>query len=556
MDKHTQPKRKISRSLLLGTLLMLLLLGVGLGVLGSTTYSKGMMDRYQAHLQSLLWLAESQIDVDDLAVCIETGRESEKYEKAQAFLDCMKNTCDIKYVYVVKPLNTEPTDNMMNVIAGVSDLERELYSDILAKLGGLTGSDYSAEVAQMYLARMDRSSEITYYSNTTQFGYMYTGLMPLHNKNGDPVAILAIDIEMDEIHRTRRNYNLITGASVLILAVLSFGFTYFWLRRRIIQPIVKLQTASTNFVTSSRNTQDPEDLRFEKPDIHTHDEMEELSDALLSMSEDMKRYMKTLVVDTAEKERISAEFNVAKQIQNDIMPSVFPAFPERGDFDIYAIMESSREIGGDFYDFFLVDDDHLAMVVGNVSGRGIPAALFMVIVKTLVKNRALQGFSPAEVMQSVSEQLLEGNRAEMFSTVWLAVVELSTGKGMASNAGHRHPILCRAGKKFELQVYRHTPPVGAMEGIRFRDHGFQLDPGDTLVVYTDGVTDAINEQEEMFGTDHILEALNREPEATPSVLLQTLKASVDRFSGTMPQIDDITMLALKYYGPGQTGQAK
>jgi sigma-B regulation protein RsbU (phosphoserine phosphatase) len=385
---------------------------------------------------------------------------------------------------------------------------------------------------------------------------MYTGLMPLHNKNGDPVAILAIDIEMDEIHRTRRNYNLITGASVLILAVLSFGFTYFWLRRRIIQPIVKLQTASTNFVTSSRNTQDPEDLRFEKPDIHTHDEMEELSDALLSMSEDMKRYMKTLVVDTAEKERISAEFNVAKQIQNDIMPSVFPAFPERGDFDIYAIMESSREIGGDFYDFFLVDDDHLAMVVGNVSGRGIPAALFMVIVKTLVKNRALQGFSPAEVMQSVSEQLLEGNRAEMFSTVWLAVVELSTGKGMASNAGHRHPILCRAGKKFELQVYRHTPPVGAMEGIRFRDHGFQLDPGDTLVVYTDGVTDAINEQEEMFGTDHILEALNREPEATPSVLLQTLKASVDRFSGTMPQIDDITMLALKYYGPGQTGQAK
>ena len=540
MGNKTSPKKRISRSLLVGTLILLLLLGVGLGVLGSTTYKKGMMDRYEDLLESLLRLTRSQIDADDLAVCIETGVKSAQYEIEQAYLDNMKNTCQIKFVYVVKPLNTDETDNMMNVIAGVSDEERILYADVLVQLGELTGSEYSPEVAQMYLGRMDRSDSVTYYDNTTEFGYMYTGLTPLHDKNGDPVAILAIDVAMDEIHQTQTRYNIITGVSTALLALLSFAFTYFWLHRRIIRPIERLNTSVDSYEHGNFDL----DLERFKHD----DELRSLASSFTEMTQRIDAYTEEVARATAEKGRISAEVKVAKQIQNDILPSVFPAFPERTDFDIYASLYSSSEICGDFYDFFLIDEDHLAMVLGDISGSGVPSAMFMIMVKTLIKNRALQGYSPAEVLQNVSEQLLEGNNSGMYATVWLAVVDLTTGKGIAANAGQEHPALRRAGKKFELQEYRHSPPVAAIEGVRFRDHGFQLEPGDTLFVYTDGVKEARNQKGESFGAKRIVEVLNREPEATPSVLMQTMKSAIDSFSDGVQQADDFMMLSLKYYG--------
>ena len=549
MDKRKPPKKRISRSLLLGTLVMLVVLGVAIGVLGSSTYKRGMMARYEAQLESMLRLTAAQIDGDDLARCIETGEQSEAYRQLQAYLDDMKMTCDLKYVYVVKPLNTEAQDNMMNVIAGVSDTERELYADMLVQLGERTGTEYSPEVARMYLERMDRSDSITYYSNTTEFGYMYTGLTPIHDGAGDPVAILAIDVAMDEIHRTQLSYNLLTGGCVALLALLSFAFTYYWLRRRIIQPVEKLRNASTKFVESSRSTQDPAALTFEDPQIRTQDEMEELSDTLMAMSEDMKKYMKTLVVNAAEQERVGAEFKVAKQIQADMLPNDFPAFPEHGEFDLSASLISSKEICGDFYDYFLIDEDHLGLVVADVSDKGVPAALFMIIAKTLIKNQALQGFGPGAALQNVNEQLLEGNRAGLFVSVWFAVLELSTGKGVAVNAGQQHPILRRAGKRFELQRYNHELPVGAFENVRYRDHGFQLEPGDTLFMYTDGVKETVNAAGERYDTERILDALNREPDASPNILVQTLCANLERYGGGSDQEDDQTLLCLKYYGP-------
>ncbi len=546
--QNIKPKKKISHSLLAGTLLILLMLGIGLGVQGTNTYRRGMMERYQAHLESLLRLTASQIDVDDLAACIESGVKSEQFEKEQAYLDQLKETCDINYVYIVKPLNTNAADNMMNVLAGVSEQERVLYADKLVQLGQLTGTEYSPDVAAMYLTRMDRSDDITYYSNTTEFGYMYTGLMPLHNTNGDPVAILAIDIEMDVIHRTLLRYTVITGISVALLGLLSLVFTFMWLQRRIIQPIVGLETASSNFVASSRNSQDPEQLCYNKPDIHTDDEMESLSNALMAMSEDMKRYMKTLIAETAEKERIGAELNVATQIQADMLPQTFPPFPERKEFDLYATMNPAKEVGGDFYDFFMIDDDHLAMVIADVSGKGVPAALFMVIAKTLLKTRAQMGGSPAEILSDVNNQLCEGNQAGLFVTVWLAILQISTGKGVAANAGHEHPAIRRGDGTFELIKYRHSPALATMEDIPFREHTFELFPGDSLFVYTDGVTEATNAASELFGEARTTDALNRNPTASPRVILETVKQAIDEFVGDATQFDDITMLCLGYYG--------
>ena len=250
----------------------------------------------------------------------------------------------------------------------------------------------------------------------------------------------------------------------------------------------------------------------------------------------------------AEKERIGADLKVATQIQADMLPRIFPPFPERKEFDLYATMDPAKEVGGDFYDFFLVDEDHLGLVMADVSGKGVPAALFMVIAKTLIKNRALMGGSPAEVLAYANNQLCEGNEAELFVTVWMAIIEISTGKGMAANAGHEHPAIRRAGGEWELVVYRHSPAVATMEGMRFREHEFTLEPGDSLYVYTDGVPEATNADNELYGTDRMLAALNRDPGAEPEKLLGEIKTDVDAFVGEAPQFDDITMLGITWYG--------
>lgn len=281
-----------------------------------------------------------------------------------------------------------------------------------------------------------------------------------------------------------------------------------------------------------------------------HGEAGKLAKAFGEMAVNIEKYIDNITKITAENERIGAELNVAAQIQTDMLPSIFPAFPERNEFDIFAEMFPAKEVGGDFYDFFLVDNDRLAMVMADVSGKGVPAALFMVIAKTLIKNRALMGDSPAEILKNVNEQLCEGNKSELFVTVWLAVIEISTGKGKAANAGHEHPALRRSDGKYELITYRHSPAVATIEGIRFREHDFEMKLGDSLFVYTDGVPEATNQDNELYGTERMLEALNSEPAAEPERLLENVKKSIDEFVGKAPQFDDLTMLGFTYHGNG------
>ncbi len=275
----------------------------------------------------------------------------------------------------------------------------------------------------------------------------------------------------------------------------------------------------------------------------------DLANAYGSMLKELELYIDNLTKVTAEKERISAELNVAAQIQADMLPNASKAFPERSEFKIDAIMDPAKEVGGDFYDFFLIDEDHLALVIADVSGKGVPAALFMVIAKTMIKNRAQMGGSPAEILSHVNNQLCEGNEEGYFVTVWMAIVEISTGKIVDTNAGHEHPVLCRKDGKYEPVQYRHNIALAMMEDTPYKEHEFQLLPGDTLFVYTDGVTEATNEKNELFGKDRMLEALNRHDYADGTDLLAGVREEMDVFVNGAPQFDDITMLCFSYYGP-------
>lgn len=247
--------------------------------------------------------------------------------------------------------------------------------------------------------------------------------------------------------------------------------------------------------------------------------------------------------------RIETELTMASAIQSDMLPSIYPAFPERSEFDIYASMNSAKEVGGDFYDFFLVDDDHLCMVMADVSGKGVPAALFMMATKIILANNAMLGKSPSQILTDTNAAICSNNREEMFVTVWLGILELSTGKLKAANAGHEYPAILQADKKFELMKDKHGFVIGGIEDMKYKEYEVMMRPGSKLFLYTDGVPEATSSAKELFGTDRMLDALNQVINASPEDILKHVRHSVDGFVKEAEQFDDLTMLCLEYKGP-------
>ena len=252
--------------------------------------------------------------------------------------------------------------------------------------------------------------------------------------------------------------------------------------------------------------------------------------------------------EAAEKERINNELKTANEIQLGVLPGTFPAFPDRHEFDIYATMQPAREVGGDFYDFFLIDEDHLGLVMADVSGKGVPAALFMMIAKNVIQSCAMVGSSPAEILTRTNDVLCSNNKMEMFVTVWVGILEISTGRLIAANAGHEYPAIKRADGVFELYRDKHGFVVGGYEGIKYSQYELKLDRGDKLFLYTDGVPEAIDLDIELFGTERMLKALNVDHNAGPEVLLKYVRDGVEEFSQGLEQFDDLTMMCLQYKG--------
>ena len=332
---------------------------------------------------------------------------------------------------------------------------------------------------------------------------------------------------------------------ILILAVLILGsMAALTVSKRIVKPLERM----THKVRSLGG----KNLQFQMEDEYrTGDEIEVLAESFATLSAKTLQYVDQVKRVTAEKERIGAELTMANAIQRSQLPRLFPPFPNRHEFNLFATMKPAKEVGGDFSDFFMVDNDHVALVMADVSGKGVPAALFMMVTRMLIKSRLQSGESPSEALTNVNQQLCESNELGFFVTAWLAVLEISTGKGIAVNAGHEHPALRRSGGKYELVLYRHSLALAALDGVQFRQHEFQLFPGDSVFVYTDGVTEATSSEKELFGTDRMLEALNKEPDAEPDEILATVMGEINRFMDGEEQFDDITMLCLKYNGPVQ-----
>ena len=311
--------------------------------------------------------------------------------------------------------------------------------------------------------------------------------------------------------------------------------------QRIVKPIEHM-TRRINSLSGS-------DSVFEMEQVYrTDDEIEILAESFASLSKKTRDYIQQITEITAEKERIGTELALATRIQADMLPNIFPAFPERVEFDIYASMDPAKEVGGDFYDFFLVDDDHLCMLIADVSGKGVPAALFMMASRIILASNAKQGKSPAAILESTNETICQNNREEMFVTVWLGILEISTGRLTAANAGHEYPVLMQPDGKFELVKDKHGFVIGGMEGMRYKEYELTLTPGSKLFLYTDGVPEATNTEGELFGTERMLAALNEKTSARPEEMLKNMRRAVDGFVKDAEQFDDLTMLGFEFKG--------
>lgn len=383
------------------------------------------------------------------------------------------------------------------------------------------------------------------YAPVETIGWKLAVIMPVGNIVEPAVrsnaAITAIiEDSVVDMSRYVRNVNLL-----LIALYLFIGIALILVVRRICDRISKPIIHLTGQVEEIGEG----NLNYVS-DIQTGDEVELLSKGFESMTLSLKDYIGNLTAVTAEKERIGAELSVATQIQASMLPCIFPPYPERSEFSIYATMNPAKEVGGDFYDFFLIDEDHLAVVIADVSGKGVPAALFMVIAKTLIKNHAQAGMTPAEVFTNANGQLCENNEAGMFVTGWMGVLTISTGDFVFVNAGHNPPLVKRANGAYEYLKLRPGFVLAGMEGIRYRQSEMKLEPGDALFLYTDGVTEATDAKNELYGEDRLLTALNAHEGDTPETLLPDIKADIDAFVKEAPQFDDITMLSLQIHGKG------
>ncbi len=445
------------------------------------------------------------------------------------------------YVYFIYPENER--DLTMNYMFDPTmETTRTEDGREILKLGDIVYEDPAIH-RNMWEAWNTGKAPSGFDTLDNEFGHVYTYCLPVI-LNGEKVGLLCSEISVDRVNAEIMSNVIVQGLVTALVLILFTFVLYFLLREIILKRIVRIEQE----VRCYSEKKDPQIAKEITAHAGRMDEIGVLAESFGTMITELEDYMVDLQRVTSEKERIEADLSIATQIQADMLPRIFPPFPEKEEIGVFASMTPAKEVGGDFYDFFLVDDTHLALVIADVSGKGVPAALFMVIAKTLIKNRLQTGEAPAEALANVNAQLCEGNEAGFFVTVWLAVIDLETGDALEANAGHEYPAVRRGSGLYELVKTRHSPAVAVMEGMRFRQTEFHLDPGDRLFVYTDGVTEATNAQNELFGEERLLEALNRDPDAMPTELLPGVKKEIDAFVGEAPQFDDITMLGFIYNG--------
>ena len=519
----------------LGVIIFGILLGAIISAIGYREFTSVLEQQYNDSAYEIAETALQYLNPDRFEEYLSTGRQDEEYRRIERLLDDL----------------VEATDTTLIYVARVDESDYRTLTYIYDSVNSQSGFDryplgYTAiGVDEKYvnnvrniITKGERATEYL-YAYSEESGAHTTAGLAVRDGKGTIVAILGVEKAMTRLENARNTYvkHVVTG---VLIAVCLFLLAYSaFLYREMLTPILAVTDEAKRFA----DTGAPSDALLS---IQKTDEIGVLAKAVHKMESDIVKYMENLTAVTAEKERIGAELSIATQIQADMLPSIFPAFPERPEFDIYATMNPAKEVGGDFYDFFMVDERHLAVVMADVSGKGVPAALFMVIGKTLIKDHTQPGRDLGDVFTEVNDLLCESNSEGLFITAFEGVLDLVSGEFTFVNAGHEIPFISKKGGGFEPYKIRAGFVLAGMEGMRYHCGSLRLEPGDRLFQYTDGVTEATNRDKELYGMERLKEILCRHAGEPPEALLTHVKRDIDAFVGEAPQFDDITMLCMEY----------
>ena len=485
---------------------------------------------------------EIQIKYADEETVRSLPEEDQKLYAEIAYSWLITRINEIKRAYHVEYLFCVVTDNAF---------QNQFFLLSAAEVGSIRGTKYEQVYPLGHVVEVSPSQQAAMRVAVKHQGYLADAgsYMDYYYYMGDTADWDHVLVGMtygkahirENISASTRQGTTLAVTLQLILSAICLGLIYLFVLRplRTVQENIRLykDTKDSGAVVSSLSR------------ITARNEIGQLSEDVKGLALEIDDYLRRIEVITAEEERIGAELSLATRIQAAFIPHIFPPFPERREFSLYASMEPAREVGGDFYDFFLIDSDHLGLVVADVSGKGIPAALFMMVSKIILQSVAMLGRSPAEILTKTNEAICSGNTEDMFVTVWLGILEISTGTLTAANAGHEYPVLKRPDGGFELIRDRHGLVIGGLPGTKYKEYELRLEPGAKLFLYTDGVPEATDADNNLFGTERMLAALNDSADGTPGEILRGVRRAVDGFVKEAEQFDDLTMMCLTYHGP-------
>ncbi|MBO4839051.1 MAG: SpoIIE family protein phosphatase [Lachnospiraceae bacterium] len=527
----------MSVSVIGGLVGLILLFGLAVVYIGNNCFVSAFKNEYATVTYHMADSVTSYVD-GDLIDDYLAGEETWEYIVTKNDLDVSCRKLNVSLIYVIA-VDRSDYGRFVSVFNSVNNsVDDSSYTEWeLGHKRDTTNDEYRQKYQALYEKRSDYETVFRLQTNDGSHPHITT-LVPVKDDAGDVTALLCIQRPMREMTDAFRPYLLMILAGVLFAVLAVSLLATLFLRRSVVRPVERVSAEASRFAKENAKS---EPLGA----LSRYDVIRELALSIDSMETDMEEYIRNLTAATAEKERMGAELSIAAQIQSDSLPDVFPAFPDRREFDIYAVMDPAKEVGGDFYNFFLIDSDHLALLMADVSGKGVPAALFMMQANILITGRAQMGGTPAEILRDVNASICARNGADMFVTVWLGILEISTGRLVYANAGHEYPAVCRKDGGFAIEKGPHGFVLGGLEGMQYKDAEFRLRAGDKLFLYTDGLPEATNAEGRMFSLDRMITALNEHRTAPPREILEGVLQDVNAFSGDTPQFDDLTMLCLE-----------
>ena len=502
---------------------------------------KILSETYDTFLTQIAYTGASYFKGDKLERFARDGLKSEEYKDTLIKLANLTENTDISFLYVVIP--EMPDCKYKTYVFNVVNTKlRDRFNPYHAGYKEDT-SDASAARFKRLMEKGGMEMDSTMFS---QSGARTRVSLALRDSTGKKVGVICVEKQMDTLTSVLKNYiriDLLYAPIVSLLFFICFGA---FISKKFVRPIVCITKEAKDFASHDAHFSD------KLKGIHSNDEIETLARAIEKMGIDIQVYIKDLMRVTTEKERIGAELSVASGIQAGMLPKNFSPYPDHHGIQLYASMLPAKEVGGDFYDFFWTGKNKLWLVMGDVSGKGVPAAMFMVIAKALIRNEATLEYEPSEICERVNDQLCEENEQGLFVTCWLGCVNIATGQMKFANAAHNPPVLYD-GDSYKFLEQKSGIMLAAMEGSKYVQHEIQLKKGSRLFIYTDGVTEAQNKDGALFGEQLLLGALAKTAALSSKETVMLVNKEVERFAGGADQADDITVLSFELDEIGDEG---